>query len=277
MWRMYESYRNKLWMEYNALYCRANSWRAIEHGNLGKICCGEGQWEKKRYATFHTTPWYEETAKQPNWGMCTMIQPSTLNVLSRWTIDLFDTLVNFCWHKIGLKADIEKAFLMVGINETDRDMLRFLWFKDPDDLNPEIVHLKFTHLVFRLRPSPGISASTIRHHLDSQVTEEFKPHFIELLKKSLYVHDLVTGKGREAKVLELCWKSESLMQQGGFNLRKWNTNSKSARGDQWTERLRESNNWTWKHEDHYWRRRIVRKTTNGPPIAADNTSENAIV
>ena len=99
-------------------------------------------------------------------------------------------------------------------------MLRFLWFKDPDDLNSEIVHLKFTHLVFGLRPSPGISTSTIQHHLDSQVTEEFKPHFIELLKKSLYVHDLVTGKGRETKVLELCWKSESLMQQGGFNLRK---------------------------------------------------------
>ena len=109
---------------------------------------------------------------------------------------------------------------MVGINETDRDTLRFLWFKDPDDLNSEIVHLKFTRLLFGLRPSPGISASTIQHHSDSQVTEEFKPHFIELLKKSLYVDDLVTGKGCVAKVLELCWKSKSLMQRGGFNLRK---------------------------------------------------------
>ena len=50
-----------------------------------------------------------------------------------YTPQLFDTLVNFRWHKIGLTADIEKAFLMVGINETDRDMLRFLWCKDPDD------------------------------------------------------------------------------------------------------------------------------------------------
>ena len=276
MWRMYESYRNKLWMEYNALYCKANSWRAIEHGNLGKICCREGQWEGKR--TLPSTP-RRDTKRPRNNQTEECVRWFSQ---ARWMYSLverrtFDTLVNFCWHKIGLTADIEKAFLMVGINETDRDMLRFLWFKDPDDLNSEIVHLKFTGLVFGLRPSPGISTSTIQHHLDSQVTEEFKPHFIELLKKSLYVHDLVTGKGREAKVLELCWKSESLMQQGGFNLRKWNTNSKSARGDQWTERPRESNNWTWKHEDHYWRRRIVRKTTNGPPIAADNTSENAII
>ena len=146
-----------------------------------------------------------------------------------YTPQLFDTLVNFRWHKIGLTADIEKAFLIVGINETDRDMLRFLWLKDPDDLNSEIVHLRFTRLVFGLRPSPAILASTIRHHLDSQVSEEFKPHFIELLKKSLYVDDLVTGEGDEAKALELCSKSKSLMQRGGFNLRKWKTNSKIVR------------------------------------------------
>ena len=43
-----------------------------------------------------------------------------------YTPQLFDTLVNFRWHKFGLTADIEKAFLMVGNNETERDMLRFL-------------------------------------------------------------------------------------------------------------------------------------------------------
>lgn len=76
--------------------------------------------------------------------------------------------------------------------------------------------------MFGLRPSPAILASTIQHHLDSQVSEEFKPHFIELLEED----DLVTGEGDEAKALELCSRSKSLMQRGGFNLRKWKTNSK---------------------------------------------------
>ena len=43
---------------------------------------------------------------------------------------LFDTLVKFRWHRIGLTADIEKAFLMVAINEKNKDMVRFLWLKN---------------------------------------------------------------------------------------------------------------------------------------------------
>ena len=185
-----------------------------------------------------------------------------------YTRQLFDTLVNFRWHKIGLTADIEKAFLMVGINETDRDMLRFLWLKDPDDLNSEIVHLRFTCLVFGLRPSPAILASTIRHRLDSQVSQEFKPHFI----------DLVTGERGEAKALELCPKSKSLMQPGGFNLRKWKTNSKivqeaiNGMNNHANPTTEPGNTKTITEEDE-----LYTKTTNGPPIVADNTSENAIV
>ena len=216
--------------------------------------------ENVRYLPHHAVIWRDrETTKLRNvydgsakHAECTHSLNDWLETGPNYTPPLFDTLLR---------------------------ILRFLWFKDPDDLNTEIVHLKFTRLVFGLRPSPGISASTIQHHLDSQVTEEFKPHFTELLKKSFYVDYLVTGKGSEARVLELCWKSKSLMQRGGFNLRKWKTNSKSARADQWNERPRESNNWTWKDEDHYWKDELYAKTTNGPPIiiAAANTSENAIV
>lgn len=130
------------------------------------------------------------------------------------------------WHKIGLRADIEKTFLMVGINEADRDMLRFLCFKEPGELNSEIVHLRLTRLVFGLRPSPALLALTIRHHLDAQVSEEFREELIDLLKNSLYVDDLVTGEATETAVSELSSKSKKVMQQGGLNLRKWKTNSR---------------------------------------------------
>ena len=37
---------------------------------------------------------------------------------------LFDILVRFCWNKIAVTADIEKAFLLVAADEKDRDFLR---------------------------------------------------------------------------------------------------------------------------------------------------------
>ena len=78
---------------------------------------------------------------------------------------LFDILVKFRSHPVGLVADIEKAFLMVGINEVDRDMLRFLWLTNVYEPLPEVVEYRFTRLVFGLRPSPAILGATIDHHL----------------------------------------------------------------------------------------------------------------
>ena len=70
---------------------------------------------------------------------------------------VFNMLANFRANRVGLIADIEKAFLMIGIKEEDRDMLRFLWFNDPTASAPEIIQLRFNRLAFGLR--------TIRHHL----------------------------------------------------------------------------------------------------------------
>ena len=45
---------------------------------------------------------------------------------------LFDILIKFRSYSVALTADIEKAFLMVSINQSDRDVVRFLWFEDPN-------------------------------------------------------------------------------------------------------------------------------------------------
>ena len=40
---------------------------------------------------------------------------------------------------VAITADIEKAFLTIGIIPADRNVLRFLWFKDPTRLDSPIV------------------------------------------------------------------------------------------------------------------------------------------
>ena len=113
---------------------------------------------------------------------------------------IFDLLVKFRQNPVGLVADIEKAFLMIGINEEDRDMLRFLWLKDAKDPHSEILKLRFCRLVFGLRSSPAILGATIQHYLEKHGKQE--PEIVEHLKKSLYVDDLVSGAENDDKALE---------------------------------------------------------------------------
>ena len=44
--------------------------------------------------------------------------------------DLCGLLMRFRLHQIAIVADIEKAFLQIGIQPNQRDVTRFLWLKD---------------------------------------------------------------------------------------------------------------------------------------------------
>jgi len=135
---------------------------------------------------------------------------------------LFDVLIKFRSYSFALTADIEKAFLMVGINNPDRDVIRFLWLEDPCKPDSNVLHLHFTRLVFGLRPSPAILGAVITHHL-SQHRSEY-PHLVEQLEKCLYVDDLITGTNDIEQAFELYQISKRIMKGAGLNLRKWNSN-----------------------------------------------------
>ena len=125
---------------------------------------------------------------------------------------IFDMLLNFRWNTVGLTADIEKAFLMVGIQEQDRDMLRFLWFDEPFASRPAIVEYRFIRLVFGLRPSPSILGATISHHLKRYKQSE--PEMAKLLEESLYVDDLITGEDNVNRAFSVYDKSKQIMSEG---------------------------------------------------------------
>ena len=84
---------------------------------------------------------YDGSAKSTStlfsFNNCLMTGP---NMIPR----LFNILVKFRWNLVAVTADIEKAFLMIGIHPSDRYMLHFLWFKDPDRTDSEVTHFRFT-------------------------------------------------------------------------------------------------------------------------------------
>ena len=82
---------------------------------------------------------------------------------------------------------------MVGISETDRDMLHFLWLEEPSNPDSKLINLCFVRFVFGLCPSPAILGAVISHHLENYKSEE--PELVELIETSLYVDDLICGAG----------------------------------------------------------------------------------
>ena len=137
---------------------------------------------------------------------------------------IFNLLARFRLHKIGLCSDIQRAFLMVGIQEDHRKFLSFLCFDDPNSDHPKIDEYRFTRLVFGLCPSPAILGTVIVHHLKQY--RQSAPEMADLLEKSLYVGDLITGEETEEAALAVYKSTKRIMSEGGFNLRKWKSNSR---------------------------------------------------
>lgn len=98
---------------------------------------------------------------------------------------LFDILIRFHWHPVVIKADIEKAFLMIEISLSDQDMSRFLWMEDPKDISSKVLHMRFVRLVFGLHPSPAILGSVIYHHLEKYQSRY--PEVIPAIKDTFYL------------------------------------------------------------------------------------------
>ena len=76
---------------------------------------------------------------------------------------------------------------MVHMNETDKDVLGFLWVNDIDKAEPKVITLRFTRVVFGLSSSPFLLNATIKHHIEQY--EQCDPDFT---RKFLIVSMLMT-------------------------------------------------------------------------------------
>ena len=136
---------------------------------------------------------------------------------------ILNILLRFRTQQVALTADIEKAFLMVSMSQNDRDVLRFLWVDDIKKDPPELCTLRFARVVFGISSSPFLLNATIQHHLESHASSF--PELVKRLSRSIYVDDIISGAGNEEDAYQLYAESKDLLRHGGFNLRKFVTNS----------------------------------------------------
>ena len=135
---------------------------------------------------------------------------------------IFDMLLKFRRNTVDLTADIEKAFLMSASKSKtatccDSFGLMSRLLQDQQLLNIDLTGLFLVcehHPQFLGQPFPF------------PPFEKVQPELAKLLEESLYVDDLITGEDNVSRAFSVYEKSKQIVSEGGFSLRKWNSNSK---------------------------------------------------
>ncbi|XP_011700215.1 PREDICTED: uncharacterized protein LOC105457307, partial [Wasmannia auropunctata] len=152
-------------------------------------------------------------------------------------------LVRFRRHKIGVTADIRKAFLQISVSQEDRDVLRFLWWKK--SCSEEVEVYRHRRVVFGVSSSPFLLGGTIEYHLERALQgaeTEDERKVIQHLQKSYYVDNCVTSVDSEDELFLFKEESKRVMAKGKFDLRGWEhsgqksiTESTSVLGLNWNK------------------------------------------
>lgn len=147
------------------------------------------------------SPW-----KGPSLNSCLSPGPNLLS-------DLTSVLLRFRTFPFPLVGDVEKAFLMVGVQEQDREFLKIAWLDEDSGLHVS----RFTRVCFGLSCGPYLLLATLRHHFDQFGSTD--PHLIQRLKDGLYMDDEITGASTEAQVVSLKVEAEKIFSQAGMRIR----------------------------------------------------------
>ncbi|GFV04077.1 integrase catalytic domain-containing protein [Trichonephila clavipes] len=145
---------------------------------------------------------------------------------------LLDILINFRLNAISFCSDIIQAFLQICLANGHKDAVRVLWSDDEPCVHkkPKLQVNLFNRVNFGVSSSLFLLEATIRHHIE-KYKHEF-PDTVELLDRSFYVDDLISGGNEFEEALQTSRRAKNIMEAAGMDLRKWITNDANLM-EQW--------------------------------------------
>jgi len=160
------------------------------------------------------------TGKNPSLNHCLEKVPNMLELIP-------SILLRFRRQKIGITADIRKAFQMVGVAAEDRNYQKFLWWEDPQQTKIKVY--RHCRVVFGLNCSPFILAAVLDNHLNQ--SNQVNKSLIQQLKKSLYVDNIVTSIDTDEEYEEFKSQSVQVFEEAKMELRCWERSNEDSSED----------------------------------------------
>ncbi|XP_054717538.1 uncharacterized protein LOC129226934 [Uloborus diversus] len=132
-------------------------------------------------------------------------------------------LTRFRMYKIGVTADICKAFLQIRVSERDKNYLRFLWYNDKSELK----YFRHCRVIFGASCSPFLLGSVVQYHLESALEEarvessKYPVETVEELANSFYVDNCLVSVKDEAQLHKFMQAATEILMERKFELRGW--------------------------------------------------------
>ena len=139
------------------------------------------------------------------------------------TNSLLRVLCRFRLEPIAIMGDIQSMFHQVELPEKDRDLMRFLWWKD-GDLNEPPQECRMKVYLFGAVCSPTCANFALRKTVEDNESK-YPTGITEAVFNNFYVDDCLASRENEEEAISLILQLSELLQKGGFNITKWVCNS----------------------------------------------------
>lgn len=137
--------------------------------------------------------------------------------------DLFSLLLNFRNHTFVLTADCEKMYRQILISSRDRDYHRILWRFNPAE---NVQCFRLNTVTYGTASASFLATRVMKHLADD--FQSILPKAAYVIQNNFYMDDLLTGADSVEELLNIKSDVSFILEQGGFSLRKWSSNSFSV-------------------------------------------------
>ncbi|XP_045533958.1 uncharacterized protein LOC123721012 [Papilio machaon] len=140
------------------------------------------------------------------------LQEELRSILMRWRI-----------HKICFTADIIKMYRQIRLRKEDTDYHRILWrFSDEE----EIQDYRLLTVTFGTACAPYLAIKTLKQVAIDGNKDESLQEAQRAILNDFFVDDILSGSYDIETAIDIQSKVTKILQSGGFELQKWNSNSK---------------------------------------------------
>ncbi|XP_039289297.1 uncharacterized protein LOC120352500 [Nilaparvata lugens] len=134
--------------------------------------------------------------------------------------ELFETVLRFRTHLIAFAADIAKMYRQILLDPADRDLHRIFW---RDDINKPVEQYRLNTVTYGSGPAAFLATRTLIQLADMEARDDISVS--QVIKNDFYVDDLLSGCNTLEQAVTVSKNLISTLEKGGFQLRKWMSNS----------------------------------------------------